>query len=103
MSDIKLSKAKFTTYQIIVLAILALMQFMAILDFMIISPIGDILIKTLDILASVGVPSHSQAHINHSCEPPSGLRPPANHCNVSVLVPLVGDQTAVSTGGIMAL
>lgn len=38
MTDIKLSKAKFTTYQIIVLAVLALLQFMVILDFMIISP-----------------------------------------------------------------
>src|SRR5687768_955860 len=40
---------KFTHYQKIVLAILALLQFTVILDFMIISPIGYILIENLDI------------------------------------------------------
>lgn len=40
---------KFTTYQKIVLAVLALLQFTVILDFMIISPIGYILIEDLDI------------------------------------------------------
>jgi len=39
----------FTTYQKIILAILALLQFTVILDFMIISPIGYILTKDLDI------------------------------------------------------
>jgi multidrug resistance protein len=40
---------KFTSYQKIVLAVLALLQFTVILDFMIISPIGHILTKNLDI------------------------------------------------------
>jgi predicted MFS family arabinose efflux permease len=40
---------KFTTYQKIVLAVLALLQFTVILDFMIIAPIGYILTKDLDI------------------------------------------------------
>jgi len=40
---------KFTSYQVFVVAILALMQFTIILDFMILSPLGDILMKTLSI------------------------------------------------------
>ncbi len=40
---------KFSGYQIIVLTLLALLQFSVILDFMIIAPIGDILVKSLDI------------------------------------------------------
>ncbi len=40
---------KFTSYQKIVLAVLAALQFTVILDFMIISPIGYILTKELDI------------------------------------------------------
>ncbi|NMH27807.1 MFS transporter [Flavobacterium silvaticum] len=39
---------KFTGYQKFVIAILALLQFTVILDFMIISPLGDILMKKLD-------------------------------------------------------
>ncbi|MBL7933170.1 MAG: MFS transporter [Bacteroidia bacterium] len=39
----------FTPYQAFVVAILALMQFTIILDFMILSPLGDILMKTLKI------------------------------------------------------
>ncbi len=39
---------KFTGYQKFVVAILALLQFTVILDFMVISPLGDILMKTLD-------------------------------------------------------
>ncbi|TCN59911.1 MFS transporter [Flavobacterium circumlabens] len=38
----------FTLKQIIIIAILALLQFTVILDFVIISPLGDILMKTLD-------------------------------------------------------
>lgn len=41
--------APFTRYQKLVLAVLTLLQFTVILDFMIIAPIGDILIKSLDI------------------------------------------------------
>src|SRR6187402_782609 len=40
---------KFTSYQMIVMVLLALMQFTIILDFMILSPLGDILMKTLQI------------------------------------------------------
>jgi len=43
------SPANFSAYQKIVLFILALLQFTVILDFMIIAPIGDMLMKTLDI------------------------------------------------------
>lgn len=39
----------FTTYQKFIVAILALLQFTIVLDFMILSPLGDILIKSLDI------------------------------------------------------
>ncbi|MEP6805194.1 MAG: MFS transporter, partial [Flavobacterium sp.] len=38
----------FTFHQKIIIAILALLQFTVILDFMVISPLGDILMKTLD-------------------------------------------------------
>ncbi len=38
----------FSKYQKIVIVILALLQFTVILDFMVISPLGDILIKSLD-------------------------------------------------------
>ncbi len=38
----------FTPYQKFIIAILALLQFTIILDFMVISPLGDILMKTLD-------------------------------------------------------
>lgn len=40
---------KFSSYQKVVMLILALLQFAIILDFMIIAPIGDALMKTLDI------------------------------------------------------
>jgi predicted MFS family arabinose efflux permease len=43
------SSANFSGYQKLVLLILALLQFSIVLDFMIIAPIGDILIKTLNI------------------------------------------------------
>lgn len=39
----------FTNYQKFIVAILALLQFTIVLDFMILSPLGDILIKSLDI------------------------------------------------------
>jgi predicted MFS family arabinose efflux permease len=38
----------FTTYQKFVIALLALLQFTIILDFMILSPLGDILMKSMD-------------------------------------------------------
>lgn len=38
---------KFTSYQVFVIVLLALLQFTVVLDFMIISPLGDILMKTM--------------------------------------------------------
>src|SRR5579871_1821717 len=47
------SKEKvFTGYQVFVIAVLAFMQFAVILDFMVISPLGVILMKTLSITPS---------------------------------------------------
>lgn len=42
----------FTSYQKFVIAILALLQFTIILDFMILSPLGDLLMKSLDLSTS---------------------------------------------------
>lgn len=42
----------FTTYQIMVVVILALTQFTVILDFMIMSPLGDILMKSMHLIPS---------------------------------------------------
>ncbi|RKR11573.1 putative MFS family arabinose efflux permease [Flavobacterium sp. 90] len=39
---------KFTSHEIIIIAILAFLQFTVILDFVVISPLGDILMKTLN-------------------------------------------------------
>ncbi len=44
--------AAFTPYQIFVIAVLALIQFTVILDFMILSPLGDILMKSMGISTS---------------------------------------------------
>lgn len=46
MTD-KVPKLKFTSYQVIVILILALTQFSVVLDFMIMSPLGDILMKSI--------------------------------------------------------
>jgi predicted MFS family arabinose efflux permease len=40
---------KFTSYQILVIVLLALTQFTVVLDFMVMSPLGDILIKSMDL------------------------------------------------------
>lgn len=45
-------KAKFSTYQVTVILILALTQFSVVLDFMVMSPLGDLLIKDLKITPS---------------------------------------------------
>jgi len=42
----------FTPYQTFVVILLALLQFTVVLDFMILSPLGDILMKTLDLSTS---------------------------------------------------
>lgn len=44
--------SSFTSYQKFIIVLLALLQFTVILDFMVISPLGDILMKTLDISTS---------------------------------------------------
>jgi predicted MFS family arabinose efflux permease len=46
---IKQEQIPFTPYQKIVIALLALLQFTVILDFMVLSPLGDILMKSMDI------------------------------------------------------
>lgn len=43
------SKPAFTRYQVFVIAILAVLQFTVVLDFMVLSPLSDILLKTLQI------------------------------------------------------
>lgn len=45
-------KTNFTRYEWLVIAILALTQFTVILDFMVMSPLGDLLIKAMDIRAN---------------------------------------------------
>lgn len=42
----------FTSYQKFVIAMLALLQFTVVLDFMVLSPLGDILMKSLDLTPS---------------------------------------------------
>jgi predicted MFS family arabinose efflux permease len=50
MSDIKEpALSKFTSYQILVIVILALTQFTVVLDFMVMSPLGDMLMKSMDL------------------------------------------------------
>lgn len=46
------TKTVFTRYQAFIIAILAILQFTIILDFMVLSPLGDMLIKTLKINTS---------------------------------------------------
>src|SRR5688572_16524151 len=46
------SPSTFSKYQRFVIALLALLQFTIILDFMIISPLGDILLKSLGLTTS---------------------------------------------------
>ncbi len=55
-------KVPFTSYQIVVILILALTQFSVVLDFMVMSPLGDLLIKDLKITpAQFGVVVSSYA------------------------------------------
>ena len=55
-------KTKFTAYQVTVILILALTQFSVVLDFMVMSPLGDLLIKDLKITpAQFGVVVSSYA------------------------------------------
>lgn len=52
MEKTKLEVPSFTSHQKFIIAILALLQFTVILDFMVISPLGDILMKSLDMTTS---------------------------------------------------
>lgn len=52
METTTVKSTSFTSHQKIIIAILALLQFTVILDFMVISPLGDILMKTLDMTTS---------------------------------------------------
>jgi len=47
-----IESSAFTKHQIIIIAILALLQFTVILDFVVISPLGDILMKKLSMTTS---------------------------------------------------
>jgi predicted MFS family arabinose efflux permease len=51
-SEPPLTKKIFTTYEVFVIAILAILQFTIILDFMVLSPLGAILLDALDITTS---------------------------------------------------
>jgi predicted MFS family arabinose efflux permease len=42
-------KLEFTPYQIIVIVLLALTQFSVVLDFMVMSPLGDMLMKSMSL------------------------------------------------------
>ena len=46
------AKETFSRYQIFIIAILAILQFTIILDFMVLSPLGALLMKELDIKTS---------------------------------------------------
>ncbi len=53
MSELKQAPlTKFTSYQIFVIVILALTQFTVVLDFMVMSPLGDMLMKTMNLTTS---------------------------------------------------
>ena len=43
---------KFTGYQVLVIVLLALTQFTVVLDFMVMSPLGDMLIKSMELTTS---------------------------------------------------
>jgi predicted MFS family arabinose efflux permease len=43
------TKTKFTSYQILVIILLAITQFTVVLDFMVMSPLGDILMKSMNL------------------------------------------------------
>src|SRR5436190_24403876 len=45
-------KSKFTSYQSLVIVLLALTQFTVVLDFMVMSPLGDMLMKSMSLTTS---------------------------------------------------
>ncbi len=52
MTNNQLPTQKFTSYQVFVIAILAFTQFSVVLDFMVMSPLGDMLMKSMDLTTS---------------------------------------------------
>jgi len=48
----KKGKAKFSSYQVLVIILLALTQFTVVLDFMVMSPLGDMLMKSMELTTS---------------------------------------------------
>src|SRR5690606_14272195 len=52
MSQTSTSALPFTRYQILVVIVLAVTQFTVVLDFMIMSPLGDILMKSMHLIPS---------------------------------------------------
>jgi predicted MFS family arabinose efflux permease len=46
---IKTTKDKFSSYQVLVIVVLALTQFTVVLDFMVMSPLGDMLMKSMSL------------------------------------------------------
>src|SRR6476469_1612485 len=43
------AKIKFTSYQVLVILLIALTQFTVVLDFMVMSPLGDMLMKSMEL------------------------------------------------------
>ncbi|MEO7306930.1 MAG: MFS transporter [Ferruginibacter sp.] len=53
MSNVNVApKVKFSSYQVLVIILLALTQFTVVLDFMVMSPLGDMLMKSMDLTTS---------------------------------------------------
>lgn len=51
-AEIPQTKNKFTSYQVFAIVILALTQFTVVLDFMVMSPLGDMLMKSMNLTTS---------------------------------------------------
>ena len=51
-ATVQLTEKKFTQYQVLVIILLALTQFTVVLDFMVMSPLGDMLIKSMSLSTS---------------------------------------------------
>lgn len=49
---VSIPEKKFTGYQVLVIVLLALTQFTVVLDFMVMSPLGDMLIKSMELTTS---------------------------------------------------
>ena len=52
-TTIKPEKVKFTSYQLLIIVLLTLTQFSVILDFMIMNPLGDMMMKDMDMKDSM--------------------------------------------------